>query len=396
MTAPHRRSIVQTVLIGVGALLLFVPGTITNVFGDGLSGFEARSKAPEISLASWLDGDFQDAADRWFRERFGLRFFFVKLDNQLAWSLFGRLYEGDTKVVVGRQETLIQQAYIDSYCRRGKYEEGSTDEYLGELARDLRRVQDAFEARGIVFLVVISPHKAAAYPELMPEGSCPPNEEGGRDYERGLPLLQAAGVHYVDNYRAFQAAKPLHDDVILFPRGGSHWNHLGAFYGARAILDKLGELTDGEIPSIRLDGYRIHNRPVADDVDLVDHLNLIYYPTDYPTADVQISPLRRVARPLSLVAVGGSFSMFPLELIARTGNFERVDFYFYYDYGFVDYTKGSYREAGKGPVDVKAIDWPSRILNADVVLVEINMLSFSQVHLLPFLHDAMEHLGTSG
>ena len=220
------RTWLHKILVFVGGLLLFWPAVTTNMFGDGLSGYEPDSPPPPMSASAWFEGDFQTAADQWWKERFGLRFFFVKLDNQIDFWLYGRVYEGAT-VVFGKEGWLFERAYIEGYCR---LREPSPPELVRESLEGLRALQEAFDARGVPLVLLISPSKAAVYPERIPDEFCTPHEGAGYDYEVYRDWLDEIGLRYVDGYAITQAAKPLWPDITLFARGGIHWNNLGAYY----------------------------------------------------------------------------------------------------------------------------------------------------------------------
>jgi hypothetical protein len=390
MAHPRTRSRVQALLIALGAIVFFAPSITTNLFGDGLANWAPSSEPPRFALEDWLSGDFQDAADIWFRDRFGLRSVFVRLDNQVKWSLFSKM-EGDglQKLVFGRDDHLIQWAFVEYYC--GISEPPAVDR-LQDLAGKLRRVQDGLEARGVAFMLVISPNKVSVHPEYMPEQGCPPRDDHGPAYARALPLLEEAGVHVVDNFQAARRGIRRHPDVVLFPRGASHWNRLGAFYGAEAILLEVDALVPQDVPPIVLEGYREHREPEGDDADLTRMMNLLWTANDYPTAEPEVSTKGEIDRPLRAIVVGGSYMMLPLELLGATTIFEQLDYYFYLDSALVDYTKGNYHTAATAPVDVDAIDWAGDILQADVIILEVNMADFFSMHVEPFTTALLEQL----
>ena len=135
-THPSRR-LIHRILIGLGFLLLFLPAATTNLFGDGLSGYEPSSPAPEARLRAWWEGDWQSAADQWWKERFGMRFFFVRLNNQVNYSVFDRVYKGGESLVFGKEDWLYEKPYVYSYCRMREASSDST--YSSRSAGSRRR-----------------------------------------------------------------------------------------------------------------------------------------------------------------------------------------------------------------------------------------------------------------
>lgn len=378
-----KRTWLHKILIFVGAFLLFWPAITTNLFGDGLSGYEPDSPPPRASLSDWLEGTFQAAADQWWKERFGLRFFFVKLDNQLDFWLYGRVYEGAT-VVFGKDGWLFEKAYIEGYCR---LREPSDPELVRETLEGLRALQDAFDARGVPFVLLVSPSKAAVYPEKIPDEYCAPHEGAGYDYEVYRDWLDDYGIRWVDGYAITQAAKPLWPDITLFAKGGIHWNDLGAYYSAEALLAALRPLSDRTIPPLVLEDVVVDHDPNRFDRDMVDYLNLLFPDTDFPVPHPTITMQRPADGGLRMVLVGMSFLEQLAVIYAQTGAFDRVDHYWYYHHDVRNALTGD-----KTPLDRGGIDWDEAFLSADMLIIDMNMLHLQGEHVRRFVEDGLAHM----
>ena len=374
---PHR------LLIALGAWMLFWPAATTNLFGDGLAGFVPESPAPRASLGEWLDGRFQSLADTWWRERFGMRFFFVKLDNQLRFWLYGKRDRGGN-VVVGPGEWLFEKAYVEGYCRM--HPPSDEAQVRSDLA-SLRALQDALDARGVPLVLVITPSKAAVLPEHLPEGSCAPHESGGYDYDVYRPLLDEYGLRFVDGFALTVASEPLWPDLTLFARGGTHWNELGAYYSAAAVLDAARPLARVPIPPLVLEDVRVDQSPSEVDWDLVSLQNLLFPDTRFKAVHARIRMERAGERGVRIALVGMSFLDQLATIYAASGGFERVDHYWYYQHERRDALTGA-----SARLERERIDWEREFLGADAIVIDLNMLHLQGEHVRRFAEDGLARL----
>jgi len=372
------------VLIVIGAFLLYWPTITTNLFGDGLYGYEPPSPAPEWGVSAWLDGRFQPAADQWWRERFGLRFFFVKTNNQINYWLFDRVYEGAQSIATGKQDWLYEIATIESYCGlRGPI----PSDRLRSFATRIRAFQDAMDARGVPFVLLITPSKPAVYPENLPNSDCGPQPRADSEYERGTAIFRETGVRYVDGFRLVDDAKALWPEVTLYTRAGAHWNNLGAYYAAAAMLDMAGALANRDLPPLALEDVVIDNKPTGLDQDLLHYANLFFEDTDFPTAHPKVSMPVPADGPLRGVFVGMSYLQEVLMIYADTDAFEQLDHYWYYHTSIRDALHG-----GSRPISRETVDWAGEILQADLLVLDVNMMTILNMAAVRFLDDGLAWL----
>jgi alginate O-acetyltransferase complex protein AlgJ len=371
----------------IGSVALFLPAATTNLFGDGLAGYEPGSPAPQARISDWLDRTFQTRADLWWKERFGMRFFFVKINNQINYTLFERVYEGTNTVVFGKDGWLYESPYIASYCETAV---PMPDDELRDLFTKVKTLQDELDARGVPFLLLITPSKVALYPERIPDGNCEPHDGGGADYDHGLPMLREMGVRHVDSFAVTEAAMPLWPQVTLFTEGGTHWNNLGAFYTAARILEVADEINDRHVPRLELVDVVIDEKPTGPDIDLVNYLNLLFPPTRFPTAHPEVVLAPSPDRPLRAVFIGMSFLEELILVYAQTEGFEQLDHYWYYHHEVRDGLGGPAR-----PVDRETVDWENEVFSADILVLDINMVTFNLKHARDFLDDSLAWLAAN-
>ncbi|HEU4685219.1 MAG TPA: hypothetical protein VFS39_12020 [Nitrospira sp.] len=390
-------SAVRALVWGVIILLFALPLSSTVAFklfaGQraetlGLSWFNLAGEIPEVdkpqfSLRHWVNRSFQDQSNKWFTRYFGGRSIFIKSGNQVIYTLFKHSYMHNQSIVIGKQGELYESWYVYDYCRLS---EPMPDRNLEDRVADIAELQERLKARGIIFLFLITPSKAAVYPESIPEAYCKSPKSSTRDYENVLPLLKAYGISYVDGHAISTEARTI-EPLPLFSRGGTHWNTLGAYYTVRELVKTIGTLLAEPVGSMSVEKIQVDSTPRGQDKDLAQLLNLLFPPFDYAVPrPVIVQTPTRVQLEKALV-VGTSFNWTVLDLLANSNVFERIDFYYYYKLGL-------YTFPGKIPhvFDVATHDWDQAMRGSRIVILEVNEAGFQTEYIQSFLRDVLEDL----
>jgi hypothetical protein len=188
----------------------------------------APSPFPHIEdLYAKTSDELAAGVNAWFDDRIGFRDFFIRLKNQIDYSLFGT----STKVLIGRGGWLYRRSILDHKIAV----ERSSPSRLAEVARLFDWLQDYAKARDMTLVVVSYPDKATLYPEQMaasfPRLPKHPNYQRIRDYLRGKP-----GLIYIDGEPILREESRRHR---VFYKTDLH----PAFYGniamASAIVNRL-------------------------------------------------------------------------------------------------------------------------------------------------------------
>lgn len=268
-----------------------------------LAGVTAPAPTP-FTLDALLSGEAQKAASTNLGRSLPVFPLAVRIKNQFLYSLFR--VSGAASVVVGKNDQLYEPGYIEEFCARGAAPNAAR---LDAWAAQLREIQDRVEAAGKSFVYLVTPSKAARLPDYLPAKTrC-------RSIERGAPeklvpfraALEAHGVAYVDGAGLMSAKR--HDYAIdFFPRGGTHWNLLGAALATRDVSEALARSGRGA-PFGRFDfDWRVVDEATGTDRDLLDLLNLLWPNAHYSTAAATGRSLpSNCARAPKLLTVGGSF-----------------------------------------------------------------------------------------
>ena len=108
-------------------------------------------------------------------------------------------------------------------------------EYHITFANMVEKIQKYCEERNVPFLFVFNPSKSAIYSDKIADGV---------NYDREwvdlfFKELDKRGINYLDNTKTFTELRENGIDGFNVKYDANHWNDLGAFYGTKAILEKL-------------------------------------------------------------------------------------------------------------------------------------------------------------
>lgn len=275
------------------------------------------------SVSTVLDGTWQhDIASR-----LGVQVMIyrsaLQWKHQAYYSLLGM--SGVSNIIVGRQRELIERNYVNEFCRRDPL---TIRQLSASWAGRLRALQDVVEARGQMFLYVITPSKVAVHPEYLPAGyPCPGAARASEKLTVYLAALHDAGVHVVDGPAVVKAARG-RDVFDAFPQGGIHWDAAGAALAAQAVIRALDEKGAHLSPFVFTAASR--NDPQGWDRDLSEVLNLVFklsYPV--PVLTYQSEPVVP-CRPTHIVEIAGSFIYQLNDALAQTACPPETRTYFYW------------------------------------------------------------------
>jgi hypothetical protein len=330
-----------------------------------LAGVEAQPMVLPAALESWLDGRLQKSWEERFNAGMGLRPLLVRTDNQVNMTLFRRPQKTmKTEVVPGEDDFLYERIYLDRYS--GSSPNGRRE--VLPLAKELRRLQDLLAARGVGFLLVISPSKAEIYPEQAPPTIALPGRESRKtEYDVFMPLLAEEGVNVLDAHRLFKEERR-RSDALLFSRGGVHWNHYGATVVVAEMMRRIEGIVGRDLPGIAVTGARRDDVVWRADNDLADLLNLWWtgrYSRDqfHPVVE-RTGP--KDARSPNLLLIGDSFVL-TLGAILKENDLTANQEILYYFRRSMDFP-GERSEA----FDPERFDVGAALQGRDAVIIETN------------------------
>jgi alginate O-acetyltransferase complex protein AlgJ len=304
----------------------------------------------------------------------------VRAKNQLLYSLFG--VSGAANVEIGRDGQLFATGYIEEYCRRGAEPDMAQ---INGWADEVAEISERARKLGKGFLYLVSPSKAAHAPQYMPSGRRCPALADARAQEKLEPYDEALAQRatpYLDAARLLRAARADYP-IDLFPRGGIHWNLLGAALTLREATRIYAAQPQGS-PIGEFDfSWREDDEAKGADRDLLDLLNLFWPDDHYPTAAI-----RRASAPIAcarvprLALVGDSFLRELIIVASQAPCPPTIDYWFYMRDDGGEIILSRFRtapgEIGNGErlsADLSLL--PQSIAEADAILLEENESSLA-------------------
>jgi len=304
-------------------ILLTVPlvQTVTRIIKEKpLQGAITVPENPSITVRDWFSADYQNKKEKYLNDAFGFRSFFVRINNQLALSLFREVHA--FSVIFGKENYLFEENYIKSWY--GADFMGS-DSIRSRISK-LKSIQDTLLMKyNKNLMVVFTAGKGSFYPEYFP-----PNQhytKGPTNYETHISLAKEEGLNLIDFNRWFVENKEK-SPYPLYPRYGIHWSLYGASLVADSLLNYIENVRNIDIPSISWDRIDI-KKARKDDYDMGYGLNLLFkLPRDrmaYPVLKFESDEGK--SKP-SVLVIADSFywSLFKLGI---TKAFSTSDFWFY-------------------------------------------------------------------
>jgi hypothetical protein len=310
----------------------------------------------------------------------------VRAKNQLVFSLLGQSPAPD--VVIGRNAQLFEKPYVNEFCARGAPPDPAQ---IDAWALSIRQNQDALARLGKGFIYVVSPSKAARYPEDLPP-SAPCAAHAAAMPDKIAPFrqaLEARGVRFVDG-ATLVTQKRADYPLPLFPRGGTHWNMLAAGLTFQEMI-RVAPWAVGDMTF----SWTVASEAVGTDRDLAELLNLLWPDYAYPTpAMVATTPPGVCPRTPRLVALGGSFVHELLVAATLAACPPEVENWFFMRTEDNGIELGHYHrppgETGNGERQTAAFGvLDENLRNADFVLLEENESNVSNAQQVRILSEAL-------
>ncbi|MBC9811601.1 hypothetical protein H9Y05_03850 [Crocinitomicaceae bacterium CZZ-1] len=262
-------------------VLLFLPMLqskfrIVNI--QPLKGAVQATADPYISGSNWLSGEYQRLQEQYVKDSFGLREPFVRLYNQLNFSMYNQTNaEG---IVIGKEGYLYEEGYIRAYLGLDFVGEDS----IRKKVEQLKVIADSLEKEGIEVVVLLAPGKGSFYPEYFPE-SYNGIKKGKTNFEVYKKYLTSEGINVFDAHTWFAEMKHgVHQQNKLYSKTGIHWSKYGEYLVADSLLAYLTQVTGRPFPGIELDHIEYTSKLRDTDNDIWQGMNLIRPLEDFKMA----------------------------------------------------------------------------------------------------------------
>lgn len=349
-----------------------------------LSGAEERRPMERLTASGFISRSFQDSVEEYFKKNTGFRGFFVKLDNQINYSIFREFSRNHPRrLILGKDLQLFEEPYVDLYNR---IDVADSDELEKRVAA-LKLLQESLGRRNVSLLLIVTPSKTTIYPEYIPRRMVMKERLDRRDsYQLLLPLLERHGIRFIDGRKMFLEMK---DRGIpqLFPSSGSHWSLYGAYLFTDRMIAEMERVSGRRMARISSRGTIERKNPIDLDKDVARLANVLFTRalfTEYLYPVTRTDAPGGAWRPDVLI-IGSSFCWNILHYLGAHGVFRPLAFYYYFN------TAYSYPEKTRRPIDRERVDWHGEVLSRDFVIIEVNEVAIGEMG-YGFIETALRHL----
>lgn len=305
-------------------VLLFVPffqKEIPLIHLEELKGSFSFEKKPQFTWYNWLNNTFQEKYEKYHNDSLGLKEFFVRLNNQVKYSLYSKTNAKD--VVVGKENYLFEGGYIREFLGLnfiGK-------EKIQNKVNQIKKVQEELSSHS-VFLPVFAPGKATYFSEYIPHKENE-NKKDSTNYNTYIDLFKSDNVKYLDFNSIFLNIKS-RVKYPLYPKGGIHWTD----YGVSIALDSLKEFLESnsgiKLGKIHYEGFEAPEKPINPDDDIALSMNLLFeydhYQMYYPNYSFDN---KNNSKP-KLLVIGDSYGFNILNSEVTKNLFSTVELWYYF------------------------------------------------------------------
>ncbi len=292
-----------------------------------LKGYYILSKKDSLSVKSWFDGSFQEKYTNYLNDHVGFRPPLVKIHNQIKYSLYDEV--GAAGVVVGKNNYLYEQNYIDAYFGKDFLGEDS----IQSIVNSLTFIRDTLKSKGTEMLVCLAAGKGSFYPEYFPN-EYENNKRGKTNMEIFSSELTKKDIPLINFNSWFCSIKDT-SKYPLYPQYGIHWSEYGMTIVADSLIRFTEKLLQVDMPNYVITDVELSKKPLKTDYDVGESLNLLFkmptfpmaYPKTYWESD---STFQRV----KAIVISDSFFWGIYNMGIMSTSFEPGGFWYYFEQAY--------------------------------------------------------------
>ncbi len=351
----QKTHIIKKILLGITLILLALPLSQHILFfhkEKPLHGAIETVKPATMTMKNWLSGEYSEQTTKYIQHHFGFHNDWLRLDNQLAYSIFGEVRARN--VIVGKNDYLYEKNYIDAYT--GKDYIGS--HIISKKVENLKIIQDSLFTKGKHLLIILAAGKASFYPEYIPNKMM--LQTDSTNYKLFASELKKQGVHHID-FNAWFMANKGKKEYPLYPKTGIHWSRYGMLLAADSIINHIENFRDWDIPELYWDNVDFvdERREIDDDIEKGMNLMTSFsnFKMAYPHYQYQ---MENKDRP-KVITISDSFFWDMYSSGIAWNVYDNGPFWYYFD--------KVYPESMESPLQVKDLDLSTSIKESDLIVM---------------------------
>ncbi len=310
---------------------------------------------PDFSFDAWFEGKYQTAQQNHFKQTIGFRSVFVRIYNQLHYSLYNRAHANG--VFIGKNNYLYEENDLKSHLGI----DFIGHKKIAEKVRKLANICDTLQSKGIDLIVVFAPGKGNFYPEYFPQ-QYDSIQASTTNYAIFRQEILRTGIHFLDFQHWFGEMKQT-APYPLFPKTGTHWSRYGEILAADSIIKYINASLNGKkVPKLQIGKIETSKKMRFRDDDIEAGMNLMFNISDlemgYPQFEIQKDSCEQNITALT-IADSYFWGMFNMGISKNV--FNNGQFWFY--------NRQIYPESFTSPLHVADINLIEKLEKNDIVIL---------------------------
>jgi hypothetical protein len=345
---------IRRLLLLVTLVLLIIPffqAKFNIIKIAPLKGAITEPEKKYFNAREWFSGTYQEQEEKYLNETFGFRSLFIRINNQIAFSLFNKAKANG--VIIGKKNYLFEENYIKAYY--------GTDfigyDSIKHRMHRLKYIQDTLTKLNKNIILVFAAGKGSFYSEYFPENY--KTDKKKTNYETHVELAKQMGIPFIDFNKYFLENKNK-SQYPLYPQYGIHWSYYGMYLAADSIIRFIENIRNIDMPNLYWNEVDIC-QPKESDYDIADGMNILYKLKSFNMAypNIQIQSDSGKTKPSVLVVSDSYFwGMFNFGI---TNAFKNSHFWFY--------NKQIFPDSYQSPVETSQIILKDEIAKHDVIII---------------------------
>lgn len=265
----------KKISIGTFVLLVYLPILLSLTYRfSGIKldvetgGYVDEVSEPEISMAGYVDGQFQTQYEAWYDAVLLPKGVLTKLHNQIQYSAF-RLAQ--SSVVIGGNYNLLNEVEITEYLGRGVDYSSIDDEYNNVYIwiNQLMSIQEKLQRFDKQLLVYIAPAKVSYYGEDIPYRYRVVSTDVQRAVDYLRDNIRSTGIEFIDYVDV------VGEDYPVFYKSGEHWSCTAEQEMGRQIIKSLEAMSGKRFRMFEMDKeVQQQKEPFYSETDMLDLINI--------------------------------------------------------------------------------------------------------------------------